>query len=98
MVTWIETRFKALDDTEHGTYHEYSGFTCPGSAIFKAGKIMNNTEHSKLNLQRKLRCIELNEDVQNLYGIDIAFNDEFIFGKRGTVYMEWSNFEHGDDA
>lgn len=96
--TWVNTRFKALDDTEHGTYHEYSGSTCPGSAIFKAGKIMNNTEHSKLNLQRKLRCIELNADVQNLYGIDIAFNDEFVFGKRGSVYMEWSNFEHGDDA
>ncbi len=97
--TWVETRFKALDSTDKKTVHEYHGWTCPGSAIYKAGKIMNNTEHSKMNVQRMNRCIELNNDVMPLYGIDIALYDgRFVFGKRGTVPMEWQEFEHGDDA
>lgn len=96
---WVQVDFIAADTSDGKGRHRYRGETCPGNAILPSGKVMNNTENSRLNLQRKARCIENNPDTLHCFGVDIAKDsDTFVYGPRGTVYMEWKNFNMGDDA
>lgn len=73
----------------------YKGETCPGYAILEAGKIMNNTENSAMNRQRFDKACENNPAVRALSGIDIREDDGvFRIGKRGTVPMDWADWQH----
>lgn len=90
---WVETSFSALDSTDGSLRHRWTGWTCPGDAILPAGKVMNNTANSKMNVQRRARA-ERNLGTRELYGLDITMVDgRFVYGDRGTVPMIWKGWD-----
>lgn len=92
--TWITVEFEALDSRDSETTHTYTGETCPGYAVLKAGKIMNNTYKNELNTQRMNAAIRNNSQLATLNRIDVANLDgSLVWGKRGTVPMQWTNWE-----
>lgn len=92
--TWVTVEFDALDSGDSETTHTYTGETCPGYAVIKAGKIMNNTYKNELNNQRMNAAIRNNPQVETLSRIDVAELDgEIVWGKRGTVTMQWSKWD-----
>lgn len=96
--TWVQADFTALDHTDGDKMHRYRGWTCPGDAIFPAGKVMNNTAHSRLNLQRKQRAIH-NIGTDAFFDIDVSLQDgRYVYGDRGTVYMQYKDWSGGNDA
>ena len=96
--TWIMTEFEAVDATDGSGTHIYQGWTCPGDAIFPAGKIMNNTEHSRMNVQRRARAAD-NIGTDRFFMLDIAFLDgRYVFGDRGSIYMQFNDWSGGNDA
>ena len=92
--TWITVEFDALDSGASEKTHTYTGETCPGYAVLKAGKIMNNTYKNELNTQRMNAAIRNNSQLATLNRIDVANLDgSLVWGKRGTVPMQWTNWE-----
>lgn len=92
--TWVTVEFEALDSGDAQTTHTYTGETCPGYAVVKAGKIMNNTDKNELNTQRMNAAARNNPQVETISRIDVAELDgELVWGKRGTVPMQWSKWD-----
>lgn len=92
--TWITVEFEALDSGDAETTHTYTGETCPGYAVLKSGKIMNNTDKNELNTQRMSAATRNNPQVETLSRIDVAELDgAFVWGKRGTVPMQWNKWD-----
>lgn len=92
--TWITASFDALDAGDSYSTHNYVGDTCPGYAVLKAGKVMNNTYKNELNTQRYKAAVRNNPLVAELSRIDVAELDgSLVWGKRGTVSMQWANWE-----
>lgn len=92
--TWVSVEFEALDSGDAQTTHTYTGETCPGYAVLKSGKIMNNTDKNELNTQRMNAATRNNPQVDTLSRIDVAELDgSLVWGKRGTVPMQWSKWD-----
>lgn len=92
--TWVTVEFEALDSGDAETTHTYTGETCPGYAVIKSGKIMNNTDKNELNTQRMKAATRNNLQVETLSRIDVAELDgALVWGKRGTVPMQWSKWD-----
>lgn len=92
---WVAaTIHGAKDMTGKTATHDWQGMTCPGFAIFDAGKIMNNTEHSPLNLQRYVKACRNNEKVGYLSQIDITYQaGSYLYGHRGSIPMAWQDWD-----
>lgn len=97
---WRHVRMDAQDragDREHR--HVYEGDTCPGYAIYDAGKIMNHTD-SLMNGARYRAAARNNPRVAWASRTDISRDDEgnIIWGHRGTVPMTWKDWDIPDSA
>lgn len=91
---WVETVIRdAKDVTQETGTHDWHGFTCPGYAIYDAGKIMNNTENSPLNAQRYIKACCNNNKVAYLSNIDITYKDgSYLYAHRGAIDMAWQDW------
>lgn len=98
--TWRTVSMDAQDksgDTVHR--HIYTGQTCPGFAIFDAGKIMNHTA-SLMNGDRFRAAVRNNPLIKAAYRTDISCDKSgaIIWGPRGTVPMAWKDWDVADSA
>lgn len=92
--TWADVSFEAVREGGRPQTFMYEGMTCPGYAILDAGKVMNNTEHSPMNVQRFRAACRNNPLVAECSGVDVRRDGEvFTFGKRGCVHMDWEAWD-----
>ena len=92
--TWVDVEFEALDRQGSGRRVLYRGSTCPGYAIMDAGKVMNDTSASVTGRQRFEAACRNNPAVAALARTDVRCdNGVFSFGPRGTVPMDWGDWE-----
>lgn len=92
---WTDVEYCANDKSGcDESKHIYKGGTCTGYVIMYSGKIMNNTEMSRLNMQRKNKCISNNPGIEECFDLDIALHDGvYEIGDRGSVTMDWPDFK-----